>query len=391
MKINKKIIATALAASMMASMSSATMAATEEVMEIEEPVVDIAVETPAFIGSYVSVSPATEITDDSELNEKLAEVTLLVRNTLGIGDEYTSFNGDFSDNITNRIWYLDWSNDDKSVSVTAAEDGTVMRYRKYYYNKNTYTYQSYNSFYNPKFQKTTRDDARKVAEVFLRKVLNETEGFVFSETGTEQLSSMGVSSYYFNATLTVNGLETPLNLNLTITSDTLEVTNFSRNDISDSYFGEYPSATVNFSEKEAFESLSTKFDNTLKYYIVYDEDDVDRKNPKAELQYKFSSTGDWFFDAKTGETINKNDLFDKIYESGADNNLKFEITEDEVAEEAPSAANGGYQLTEVELESIDKLTDIIKGEDIAKKINEKYPEFGLGKFELVSTSYSRNT
>ena len=96
MKISKKIIAAALATSMMASMSAATSAATEDI-EIEEIEVEeeIIIETPVYgyIGQYVSVSSSTAITDEAALNEKLAEVTLTVRNTLGIGDEYTSFNG----------------------------------------------------------------------------------------------------------------------------------------------------------------------------------------------------------------------------------------------------------------------------------------------------------
>ncbi len=395
MKISKKIIAAALATSMMASMSAATSAATEDI-EIEEIEVEeeIIIETPVYgyIGQYVSVSSSTEITDEAALNEKLAEVTLIVRNTLGIGDEYTSFNGDFADNITNRQWYLNWSNDDERINVTAAEDGTVMRYRKNFTSDYNDKYQSYNNFFDPKFQKNTREDAREVVKAFMRRVLNEDEGYVLSETGAETLSPVGVSDYYFMLILTVNGLETPISMNVTVSADKLEVINFWRNDSSDSYFGEYPSASPNFTEDKAFDSLSTKFNHTLKYYIVYDEDDTEHKNPKAELQYKFNSTGDWFFDAKTGETVNRNDLFDDVYESGS-KDMEFEVTEDAVVEEAAPefSANGGFQLTEVELESIEKMKDIIKGEDIAKMIDEKYPEFGLDKFDLVSTSYTRNT
>ena len=211
MKISKKIIAAALATSMMASMSAATSAATEDI-EIEEIEVEeeIIIETPVYgyIGQYVSVSSSTAITDEAALNEKLAEVTLIVRNTLGIGDEYTSFNGDFADNITNRQWYLNWSNDDERINVTAAEDGTVMRYRKNFTSNYNDKYQSYNNFFDPKFQKNTREDAREVVKAFMRRVLNEDEGYVLSETGAETLSPVGVSDYYFMLILTVNGLET---------------------------------------------------------------------------------------------------------------------------------------------------------------------------------------
>ena len=159
MKINKKIIAAALATSMIASMSAATSAATKNIdieeIEVEE---EIVIETPAY-GNYISVSSSTEKNSQAALDEKLAEVTLSIRNTLQIGDEYTSFNSNVSENLTSRIWYLDWNTDDKSVSVQAAEDGTVMRYRKNYYNENN-TYQAYNNFYNPKFQTTSYESAK---------------------------------------------------------------------------------------------------------------------------------------------------------------------------------------------------------------------------------------
>lgn len=386
MKISKKILSAALATSMIASMSAATTSAEIEDIEIEE---EVAIETPAY-GNYISVSSSTEKNGQTALNDKLAEVTLTVRNTLQIGDEYTYFNGDFSENVTNRIWYLDWNNDDKSISVQAAEDGTVMRYRKNYYNSRN-TYQSYNNFYNPKFQTTSIEAAKNAAEAFLYRVLKGNEGYVFTDTGSGTLSPMSVNDYYFRVVLTVNGLETPFYMNITVNAKTLEVVNFNRNDNNDSYFGDYPSPSSNYEEKNAFASLSKKFDNTLKYYIVYDKDDTERKNPKAELQYKFYSTGDWFFDAKTGETVNRNDLFDDAFNNSV---LKgeFGATTDsvEMEEAAPESANGGYKLTEVELESIEKMKDIIKGEDIAKMISEKYPEFGLDGFELISTSYSRN-
>lgn len=389
MKINKKIIAAALATSMVASMSAATSAATKDIdieeIEVEE---EIIIEEPVY-GNYVSVSPSTEKTDKAALNEKLAEITLTVRNTLQIGDEYTSFNSNLSENIKSRIWYLDWNSDDKSVSVQAAEDGSVMRYRKNYYSNNS-TYQSYNNFYNPKFQTTSYESAKQSAETFLRRVLKENEGYIFRDSAVSTLSPIGQTSYYFNVRLTVNGLETPFNVNVTVQTDSLEVVNYNRSDNNDSYFGDYPSASSNYEEKNAFASLSKKFDNTLKYYIVYDKDDTERKNPKAELQYKFFSTGDWFFDAKTGETVNRNDLYDEAYSNGFKG--EFGMTNDSVVEEEVSteSAAGGYKLTEVELESIEKMKDIIKGEDIAKMISEKYPEFGLDGFELLSTSYTRN-
>ncbi len=379
MKISNKILAAALSAAMLTSMS---VSAAADVVDVDENESIVA-------GEYVSVSKSTEITDEASLNEKLSEITLTLKATLGIGDDYTSYNGDFADNITNRLWYLSWSNENHGISVTAAEDGTVMRYRKNYYTKQT-TYQSYNNFYNPKFQAHTKADAMVIAEVFLDNVLKENEGAVFTTQNYNTLSPTSVSNYYFNATLTVNGIEAPVSVSITVSADTLEVINFYRSDLGSSYYGDYPEVTSYYSESQAFKNLSTKFDHTLKYYITYDEDDTEHSNPKAELRYKFISTGTWFFDAKTGEAINRDELFDDLYYTEDD--MVFDSAESTTTDSAENGApESSYKLTEVELESIEKLKDIMGGEDISAILCERYPEFGLDNFDLISTSYTRNT
>ena len=412
MNTSKKLSAILMAAAVVFTLGANTIAATEDeeilipdssekeenvtVVELEEPVAEPIYDEPALIyypttPSYVSVKSSTEKTDEAELNEKLAEVTLSVRNTIGIGDEYTSFNGNFSDNITNRMWYLYWSNDDNDINVTAAEDGTVVSYNKNYHTQYKYTYNSSNRFYSPKFQATTRDEAKESVKVFMRRVLNSNESYVLNESDYSIISPVSTSSYYFYGTLTVNGLETPVNINITVASDTLEVIRYSRNDFSDSYFGGYPSESPLYSKNNAFDSLSKKFSSTLKYYIVYDKDDTEFKYPKAQLQYRFNSTGDWYFDALTGETVNRNDLYDSIYgrsTNGYDNG--FDVAEEAPAAEPGPTKNAGYELTEVELENIEKMKDVLKAEDIALKICEKYPEFGLQYFELASASYTRD-
>ncbi len=401
MKVHKKIVAAALAVAMSSALCAATSAEPEQlieepveaeydIIEIDEP--DKEYTTIVYPGHVVS-TPSTEVTDSAEIDQKLAEITLSVRNTIGIGDEYTSFNGNFSDSVTNRMWYLYWSNEDNDINVTAAEDGTVIRYNKYYHNNSSNSYSAYNRFYNPKFQKASREDAVGSVKRFLRRVLNETESFVIGEQFNEDiLSPLGRSSYYFYATLTVNGLETPINLSITVDSNTLEVTSFSRNDFNDSYFGGYPSASTIYAESNAFKALSGKFESTLKYYIVYDESDTEHLHPKAQLQYRFSPTGDWYFDALTGDTVDRNKLYEEVFGRGTANttNSSYDM---EVMEEAPAAEPDmkSYTLTQVELDNIEKMKDVLSPEKIALKITEKYPEFGLQYFEIANSSYTRNT
>jgi hypothetical protein len=399
MKISKKITACALVAALSLALGASSAAAPAEIEEpvAEEPAemaYDVIIEPdyPVVTPGYVVSTPSTAVKDDANLDEKLAEVTLSVRNTLGIGDEYTSFNGNFSDNVTSRMWYLNWSNEDNNINVTAAEDGTVVNYNKYYHRNGSNRYGSNNRFYNPRFQKTTREDAKEAVKRFMHRVLNEAESYVLNDRDYDILSPLGSSSYYFNATLTVNGLETPIYMNITVESDTLEVTRFSRNDFNDSYFGTYPSASPIYAKANAFKALSGKFESTLKYYIVYDENDTEHLHPKAQLQYRFSPTGDWYFDALTGDTVDRNKLYDSVYRTNNINTSKTGFGVDEQFAEAPAAEEeGSYTLTQVELDNIEKIKDVMPPEKIALAIVGKYPELGLQYFEIASSNYSRNT
>ncbi|MBQ6053347.1 MAG: S-layer homology domain-containing protein [Clostridia bacterium] len=392
---------TAAATSSKGSVTESSVNVEEEVREefaedmayeiVEEPAVGMGYPSVTYPG-YVASTPSTEITDQAELDAKLAEITLLVRNTVDIGDEYTTFNGNFSDSVTHRMWYLYWSNDENDINVTAAEDGTVINYNKYYHKNNANKYGTYNRFYNPKFQKTTRDEAKEAVKSFARRVLSETESYNIKDYDYETLSPLEVNSFYFNAVMTVNGLETPVGLNFTVDAETLEVTRFSRGDFNDSYFGSYPSANPNYTDKNAFNALSGKFDNTLKYYIVYDENDTEHLYPKAQLQYRFSPTGDWYMDALTGEVIDRNTLYSSVDGRGVTVTTNA-VAEDEVEMMEMPAAEGGmksYTLTQVELDNIEKMKDVLAPEKIALKVTEKYPEFGLQYFEISSSNYSRN-
>ena len=67
--------------------------------------------------------------------EQLKRVTLQVKTTLDIGDDYTSFNGDSYTYGGRAWWWLYWEKEDESLYVTCDDEGKVYSFDHYYYNE----------------------------------------------------------------------------------------------------------------------------------------------------------------------------------------------------------------------------------------------------------------
>ena len=65
-------------------------------------------------------------------DERLASVTAQVKKTLGLNtEEYTEFYGDLAEEILAPSWYLEWSGEDGSLSISTTEEGKILSYRLY--------------------------------------------------------------------------------------------------------------------------------------------------------------------------------------------------------------------------------------------------------------------
>ena len=64
------------------------------------------------------------------MDGELEDVTLRVKETLDVSDEYGSFSGSWDDWL-NGSWSLYWSDDDSSLSVTADAGGKVLECWRY--------------------------------------------------------------------------------------------------------------------------------------------------------------------------------------------------------------------------------------------------------------------
>ena len=128
-----------------------------------------------LVVSLVSVGVAKS-NSAGAADQRLAAVTLKVKEQLKIGDEYTEFYGDFRENELAPTWSLTWSNDNEQIDVTATESGKIISY--YYYDgtyNNDYYYYAKASMSELKFPVLGIEDNRKSAENFVKPLLDKSE------------------------------------------------------------------------------------------------------------------------------------------------------------------------------------------------------------------------
>ena len=107
---------------------------------------------------------------EKNLDEELARVTKTVKATLEIGDSYTDFDGELTDEGANSYWDLSWAGDEEWLNVCANEDGKVLYYYRDANNSNEDDFG-----YAPIFARVKKDAALPAAEAFMKKVLGDGE------------------------------------------------------------------------------------------------------------------------------------------------------------------------------------------------------------------------
>ena len=270
-------------------------------------------------------------------DEQLRRVTLQVKTTLDIGDDYTSFNGDSYERGDATWWYLSWYKDEEGLNVTCDSAGKVYSMNRYFYDE-SYSYTS--TLHFPGFGYA---QALAAAKEFLPTVLGAGEDAVFQ---ARQDSLQERSRYNLYGTLTLNGVETEIGLSLTFrTSDGL-LLSFYRDDSEQLISGPVPSAVPAFGAKEALPKFSEAVTGRLEWaYTDYEKHEV-------RLAYQMGLDYGVMLDAQTGE------LFDRW------NNFRgySNASGGAMPEEAPAAADMEKGLTAVELAGAEKLEGVLNGE-----------------------------
>ena len=171
-------------------------------------------------------------------DRELEQVTRSVKSTLGLDtDDYTNFRGNYEEGELTPLWYLYWSGDAGSLSVSALADGTVVSYTL-----NPAETVSRPSTGLPAFPQGDPEEAQAAAEAFLKRVLGSGESVVLEEpTGLDRLDS---TTFRFSGTIALNGLPSPLSYSVTVRAADNLVTRFRRDVPENAFLGSIPSATA---------------------------------------------------------------------------------------------------------------------------------------------------
>lgn len=300
--------------------------------------------------------------------ERLVKVTQAVKSTLGVEDEYEEFYGEPNETLLGSRWSLSWTAPDKSLSVTATEEGKVLSMSLW---QNSPAAVRRNGLHFPAM---TLSQAKILADSFLDRVLTEGEEAVYSD-GWDSSAGLNVSQYSFGGTIYLNGIPSPLSFRVRVSVDQGAVTYFHRDDPS-GYVGQVPAPTTVTTAEAARALLS----ENLNFELIYVRDKADEK---AVLRYVPRASDDYYVDAATGELINLTELRRLLSqgETGADLTVKNDMMA------TPEMTDSNLsQLSPTELEGIAKLEGVLDRDGLDKAARV-WTELGLAGFELSTVSY----
>lgn len=196
-------------------------------------------------GTALPVSAAQEGGSDAELER----VTRSVKSALHLDtDGYTDFRGDYEAGELTPQWYLYWTGDAGSLSVTALSDGTVVSYTL-----NAAETVSRPSTGLPSFPQGNGEEAAAAAASFAAGLLRSGETLELEEPfGLDSLDS---TAYRFSGNLLLNGLPSPLSYSITVRAADNVVTRFRRDVPENTFLGTIPSAAATAAQSDAAQAL----------------------------------------------------------------------------------------------------------------------------------------
>lgn len=299
------------------------------------------------------------------MDAAMTAVTLRVKDTLKIGDDYAEFSGSWDDWLSGR-WNFYWSGNGGSLSVTADADGKVMGY--WYYSDA----ESNDRFYgfDPKFPALAETEAEKTAQDWLDRLMGEGESARIDTRRTE----LDDGSFRYGGTIELNGLESPIGFTMQLLSDgTLR--SYSRDDAYGGYVGALPSSQAKTDKADAAAALGETV--ALELYWVADGDSG------AVLRY-VPHFARHIVSAETGECVDMDALYAGFDGMGFGPDTVME------AESAAMDAGGMNGLTEIELAAVQGYADALEAAELDALLRE-IDELGLDGFDQTGARYSQST
>ena len=297
-----------------------------------------------------------------DMEATLQDITLLVKNTLDIGDDYTDFYSSYNDGLR-PSWYLDWSAEGEDLSVQYTTDGVITEV--FHWRSS----ESSNSFYgfDAAFPALSESAARRQAAAWLARLTGQNEhGRIDSVT-----SSLGTDGEYsVRGRILMNGLESPVTFSLRLGENGLS--SYTRSDGYSGYVGGAPAAKASADKPSAAALLKEAVELELYY--------VNQHDGTARLQYV--PVGAYtVVDAQSGEAVDMDALYASFGGSyyGPEEPMAMEAA-------AMDAGNGTRGLTEVELSSIANYGKVLPQEELDSRLRA-LPYIGLDGFAPIRCSY----
>ncbi len=300
--------------------------------------------------------------EEEDLDERLQAVTLAVKQTLDVGDEYTEFSGDYIDGVTPR-WSLRWTMDGRELSVEASPGGDVLSVNRWL---DSGVYEQFYGF-DPAFPALDREAAEKQADAWC--------GRLFSGEETGRIDGvrtyLGADGYYvFSGNVLKNGLPSPVDFTLAIDGEGMR--SFYRTDSYSGYVGKLPDPEPEAPKEDAAKALAKAVELEL-YYV---------SDGQGGAALRYVPVGPYtVVDAGSGEAVDMDALYEAV---GGEPSPYNTATMDAAAAEAPESAAG---LTETELASIANYGDVLDQAAVDEALR-KIKALGLEEFNLSRCSYA---
>ena len=291
--------------------------------------------------------------DAPAVAQSMTEVTQKVVDTLGIGEEYTDFNGQYN----GGMWSLSWEKEDGSLSVSCDADGVIYDFYRFDYSNEKPGFSG-----GARFPDTPAEVLAATAEEFLDAVLPEGWGWELGEID-EQLYRGYYASTMASGRLTLDGKPTDISFTITLDAMSGNVTGYHRDDAYDMRSVSI-AKDVNPDEAayaKAKAELLSLYEMEAVYMVINEKD-------MARLVYRAKNSDRIAIDYESGEQM-------RFSASRFANDALFAASETEEA--ADKGTGSSRQLTETELAGIKVYEDAMTSDELDAVI-KAMPEFGLG-------------
>lgn len=321
----------------------------------------------ALLAAVLAAALALPAAAADPTDQRMTQVTQAVKEQLNIGDSYTTFYGDLTENEFRTCWTLNWEKEGDSIRVVADQEGTI-----YQYDRSREDAQTADS--GSAFPALSRQEALPYAQAFAGQVLRAPESVRL--TAGEETGRVGAQTYSFQSQVLLYGLTSPIGVWMRVDARDGAVVSYHRDDLYQTYLND-PADPAGYAGMA--DTAAPLLKSTLELALEYVPDEAD--SGRAVLRYVPVYGDDWYVDAATGELVNLSQLYR-------------DLAEDQEADGAPGATGGAAgdssnSLTDAEQEGIAQMAGVWAKEDLDSRARTFAP-LKLEGWTLSSCAYQLN-